>query len=141
MSAKKSSQCTCVNLRRAARRLTDIYDTALEPCGINVSQYSLLKHVERMAPVNVSDLAREIRLDRTTLVRNLARLEKMHLIIDKAEPGTRDRSLRLTATGKKTATKAAGLWRQAQEQVEMYLGKRSMAQLTELLAKVEDMPG
>lgn len=73
---KKSSVCNCLNLRRASLSITEIYDHYLAPSQLSVSQFSIPKHVREMAPVSVSELAAEIRLDRTTLVRNLKPLER-----------------------------------------------------------------
>ncbi|URN84259.1 MarR family winged helix-turn-helix transcriptional regulator [Acetobacterium wieringae] len=72
---KKSSVCSCLNMRRASLAMTEIYDHYLEPCHLSISQFSILKHIDGMEPVSVSELAAAIRLDRTTLVRNLKPLE------------------------------------------------------------------
>ena len=73
--------------------ITVIYDHYLVPCHLSVSQLSNLKHMHAMEPVSVSELAAEIRLDRTTLVSNLKPLEQMGLIHDIAQSGTRNRQL------------------------------------------------
>ena len=38
--------CVCVSLRDAARSLTKLYDDALAPSGLLVTQYSLLQKVD-----------------------------------------------------------------------------------------------
>ena len=135
----QSSVCNCLNLRRAAHALTKIYNRFLEPSGLKISQYSLIRTVSRQEPVNVSDLAAELKLDRTTLVRNLGPLEKMGLIADLASKGSRDRRLVLTDQGKKTAAAADSLWQEAQQYTENYLGKDDLQTLSALLLKIEHL--
>ncbi len=63
---RRSGTCYCIQLRRAASRVTEQYDAALAPVGLTVGQYSLLAHLERLEPVSVSVLAEEMELERTT---------------------------------------------------------------------------
>ncbi|ERI91098.1 transcriptional regulator, MarR family [Clostridiales bacterium oral taxon 876 str. F0540] len=134
---KKPSACNCLNLRRASQAITQIYDEFLEPSGLKISQYSLLKHIKYMEPVSVSDLALEIRLDRTTLVRNLKSMEERGFIIDISASGARNRQLTLTDSGLETLEKAEQLWSEAQDYIDNYLGKDYMETLTVLLSKIE----
>jgi hypothetical protein len=39
-----TSECICTHLRRAARGVSRHYDEALAGFGINVAQFSLLRH-------------------------------------------------------------------------------------------------
>lgn len=134
---KKSSVCNCLNLRRASLAITEIYDHYLAPSQLSVSQFSILKHIRAIEPVSVSALAAEIRLDRTTLVRNLKPLEQQGLIHDIAQPGTRNRQLCLTAAGKEKIELAHVYWQQAQERIEEQLGLEDTKILQELLLKIE----
>lgn len=136
---KKSSVCNCLNLRRASLAITEIYDHYLAPCQLSVSQFSILKHIRAMAPVSVSELAAEIRLDRTTLVRNLKPLEQQGLIHDIAQLGTRNRQLCLTIEGKEKLEQAHVYWNQAQDQIEAQLGQEDSQILQDLLLKIEVM--
>lgn len=134
---KKPAVCNCLNLRRASQAITEVYDEILAPSGLKISQYSLLKHIKQLGPVSVSDLALKIRLDRTTLVRNLKSMEERGFITDIAAKGTRNRQLKLTDKGLATFQTAEPLWFEAQSFIEQYLGKDNMNTLTELLSKIE----
>lgn len=136
-SIKKPSPCTCLNLRRASLAITKIYDQKLSPSGLTNSQFSLLKHVKHLGPVSVSDLALEIRLDRTTLVRNLKPLENKGLIIDNSPGGTRNRQLQLTDEGVKCCDSAEVLWQEVQAYIEQKLGKDNLKNLIALLSEIE----
>lgn len=136
---KKPSPCNCLNLRRASSAMTKLYDCYLAPSGLTVAQFSLLRHVLKLGPVNVSTLAEKIRLDRTTLVRNLQPLEEAGLIVDVSVPGTRGRELELTEKGKEKLAEAKLLWKEAQLHIEQALGEKNIKLLTELLSRVENL--
>src|SRR5512144_2341918 len=65
------SACACGRLRRAARALTQLYDDAMAPSGLRVTQYSLLSALARRGPLHITELASAQLLDRTALSRNL----------------------------------------------------------------------
>lgn len=134
---RRSSTCHCIQLRRAASRVTERYDMALAPAGLTVGQYSLLAHLERLEPVSVSRLAEELELERTTLVRTLKLVLARQLVADAAEPGRRSRALTLTGEGRTLLEQARPLWRAAQEDVERRLGEGGIAALEALLERLE----
>ena len=137
MKERPSSSCNCLNLRRASQAITEMYDQTLAPSGLTVSQYSLLRYLSRLEPVSVSDLALEIRLDRTTLVRNLRPLTEKGMIADSSKKGGRSRRLHLSESGRRTLSCAETLWQTAQEKIERTLGGDGLRTLTGLLAKIE----
>jgi DNA-binding MarR family transcriptional regulator len=134
---KKPSPCNCLNIRRASQSITEVYDEFLAPSNLKISQFSLLKHINQLGPVSVSDLAVIIRLDRTTLVRNLKPLEKSGFVEDISTEGTRNRQLRLTDKGIETYKHGEELWKKAQSFLEEYLGKDNIDIFTTLLSKIE----
>lgn len=136
---KESSICNCLNVRRASAAITKIYDEKLAPSGLTVSQYSILRHIQYLAPVSVSDLAINIRLDRTTLVRTLRPLETASLIIDISQKGTRNRQLQLTEKGLEKIMEAEHLWKEAQSLIEQKIGKENIEKLTSLLNIIEKL--
>ena len=92
----KKDICHCVVLRKASRKVTSYYDDALAPLGINVAQFSLLRHIDRMAPVSLTDLGARVELDRSTVGRNAKVLERMGLAI--IRPGKDQREATLTVS-------------------------------------------
>lgn len=134
---QNSSPCTCLNLRRASKTLTDIYDKYLTSCQLSISQYSILRHINCLAPVSVSNLSIALRLDRTTLVRSLKPLEERELVEDISEDGTRNRELQLTEDGKNVFQSANGLWEKAQSDLVEYLGREDAEKFSEMLEKIE----
>lgn len=129
-------ECVCTRVRRGARALTGLYDGALAPTGITVAQFSLLRQIERMAPVGVSDLAQATGHDRSTLARTLRPLEHAGLIEIQAGADRRKRLNRLSVAGRAKVAEALPYWQQAQQRAETALGN-DRDQLFNLLERFE----
>lgn len=116
------ADCTCFNLRKAARAVTQFYDDALRPSGLRSTQFNLLSVIKIMGRANISALAEAAVMDRTTLTRNLRLLEEEGLI--RVEPGTdaRVREVSLTAAARTRLTGAHKYWTQAQAHMEQAMG-------------------
>ncbi len=121
--------CACYNLRRAARIVTQMFDDAMRPCGIRVTQFTLLSATCALEPVAVGRLAHATGMDRTTLTRNLQLLEKQGLV--RMHPGAdqRERRVSLTDRGHGVLVRALPHWQQAQVQLAKRLGREPLEQL------------
>ena len=134
---KKSSICNCLNIRRASRAVTQFYDKVLEPSGLTITQLSLLRHLQLMQWANIGELAKKMRIDRTTLNRNMKSLIDSDLISINPGKDPRTKQLILTEDGTATMIKAWNLWGEAQELVKMHLGEADLTILVNLLSKLE----
>jgi DNA-binding MarR family transcriptional regulator len=125
--------CYCKLARRTAGALTAVYERELEPFGLTLPQFSLLRTAGRHAPIGVSDLAGKLHLDRTTLARNLKLLEKMALITFAANrEDQREKWVVVTVKGKARLAEATVAWNAAQGKVTRALGKQNLAALVKL---------
>lgn len=118
-----STTCTCSNLRKAARAITQLYDEVLQPSGLLVNQFTLLVAIALAGSATITRLAQALVMDRTTLTRNLKPLVRQGLI--EIEPGQdqRVRIIKLTDEGRTALIKALPLWEQAQSRVVKGLGQ------------------
>jgi len=127
------SDCTCFNLRKATRTVTQLFDDAMQPTGLRATQFTLLAAIASFGSVAIRELAQKLVMDRTTLTRNLKPLEAQKLV--KIVPGQdrRTRTLSLTDKGRKTLKKAMPYWERAQSEViERLTPKRWKALLKSL---------
>ena len=116
--------CICISTRKAANALTNLYDEALEKSGIKVTQYSLLKIIDRSSEITINELSKQTKLNRTTLTRNLAVLESDELIELISDPDDLRKSIvRLTKSGEKALKKAQTSWEEVQKKAKKVLGK------------------
>jgi DNA-binding MarR family transcriptional regulator len=120
--------CTCLALRRATRRVTQIYDAHMKPLGMRITQFAVLGQLAGVpdappARLSITALARRLGLDRSTLGRNLRPLLKAGLVAMEGGEDRRAHTLALTDAGRALLEKAIPLWRDAQRHVSEKLGR------------------
>lgn len=116
------SPCYCITLRNVSRRLTSLYDEALVPLGINVTQFSQLRNIGRMQPVSLTDLGKRMELDRSTVGRNTRLLERMGLVTSASGEDHRESALALTREGEVLLERALPIWEEVQARISRRLG-------------------
>jgi DNA-binding MarR family transcriptional regulator len=135
----KKEKCYCISLRRASRVVTDYYDWIFCPSGITLNQYSILVHVYNNSPCSVIQLAKSMKLDRSTLVRNMKPLFEIKLIDDTAGKENRDRRLILTKSGLKRLETAKPLWERAQMDIKGIIGERHLTGFFNTISRLENI--
>src|SRR5260221_13627922 len=110
--------CVCTVLRKASRASTQMYDGILDPSGLTIAQFSLLAALYYTRSIPIKKLARRLVIDRTTLSRNLAPLERCNLVELIEDPDDlRIRKVSLTAQGLEALISALPYWQEAQEKM------------------------
>lgn len=137
-SEQRRTECVCINLRRMSRAVSQIYDDALAPSGLKITQFCLLRSIERLGPASVGQLADDQELDRTTLTRNLALLERDGLIEQSPGADKRTSLARLTRTGSAAIARALPHWEGVQKELRRTLGSETLRQLSDIHAKISD---
>jgi DNA-binding MarR family transcriptional regulator len=131
--AEIAATCANFQLRKAARVVGELYDEALRPVGLRGTQFNLLVALALHQTATVTQLAKTLVVDRTTLTRGLAPLERDRLIESRAGEDGRERLLELTGRGRERLVEAARHWEQAQAAVVQRLGETRWRQLTSSL--------
>ena len=132
-TAVKPQGCTNLKLRQLMRRVAQHYDAEVGKTGLRGTQYSLLSYVCRLGPIRPSDLAREMKIDASTLTRNLRPLIDAGLL--RLAPGADGRSRLVSATdqGRDKRQEAQRRWRVAQEGINQILGPQRVVELHGLI--------
>lgn len=129
--------CLCALLRKAGRVTTRQYDATLKPTGLRITQFSLLMNIRRNPQISVSALSDLMRMDQTTITRNLKVLEKKALIrIFPDSDDKRIRKIQMTHEGKKTVKQTMPSWISAQERMVDSIGSDQAALLVQSLNKL-----
>ncbi len=123
LSATDVATCTCANLRKAARVVTQAYDAALRPAGLKATQFTLLATLAKRGDTPLTRLADALVMDRTTLTRNLKPLLRKGLIRIEHEQDQRVRKVSLTEAGRRVFEDACPRWEQAQSRIVERLGQ------------------
>ena len=117
------TDCLCLASRRAARTITRAFDAMLRPHGVRATQFSLLALLEGKGPQSIGDLAEALGAERTTLTRNIARIEEKSLVSSRPGDDPRARIVSITPKGRKLLTKAFPAWRKAQSDLATRIGQ------------------
>jgi len=129
--------CNGSALRKASRRLSQLYDAVLAPCGLSSSQRSILLHVVRGNRPCMTELAQSLVLDRSALARNIQPLERDgYLVQMRDEKDGRTRRVGLTPKGRAKLDESNRLWKQAQHRFETAYGSERAAALRVALAEI-----
>jgi DNA-binding MarR family transcriptional regulator len=138
-AARISRECTCMRVRQASRVLTKIYDTELRPTGLQESQVSVLVAIARFGErgATIGNLAGALKMDRTTVTRNLGPLEKSGLVrVARSPDDARVRTILLSRAGEAMIVSALPLWERAQKKVRDALGDELLADVSINLGRV-----
>jgi len=130
--------CTCANVRKTARVVSQMYENALQPTGLKPGQFTILAVLSKLGDMPVTALAETLVMDRTTLTRNLKPLARDDLIKIETKEDQRVRIVGLTGKGTRKIKAAYPLWADAQSRLVEGLGaERWSALIAELNATVE----
>jgi len=133
LCARVARECTANNLRRASRQVSAVFDEAIQDTGLRGTQFTLLTALTIGGEMPLTRLAEVLDLDRTTLTRNLAPLERDGLVESRATPDGRVRKVALTRRGEERLERALPRWEAAQRRLKGALGERKWKELISTL--------
>ena len=139
METKKISICHCTNMRQISRKITNIYDEFLKPSNLNVTQYSLISNLKRVQPIKMNDFSKVVKLDRTTLVRNLKPLINLSLIEIKSIDKSKAQLLELSQKGIELQNEGYKYWQKAQEYIEQTINHAELEIFYTIVKKMESL--
>src|SRR5579859_7961404 len=91
--------CLSASFRRAARVLTQHYETALRPLALRGTQFTLLQALSLTGEVSQGKLGEILAIDSTTLTRTLAIMERQGWITSRSGKDRRERLLSISKAG------------------------------------------
>jgi DNA-binding MarR family transcriptional regulator len=116
--------CNCTSLRKASRRVSQLYDAAIAPSGLKTTQRAILAHIRRSGQINVGALADALVMDAGALAHTLKPLERDKLVaIEIDSQDRRNRLVKLTASGRTRLVESDRLWERAQKGFEEAFGR------------------
>jgi DNA-binding MarR family transcriptional regulator len=121
-AAEVIRDCIATRLRMADRVITKVYDDALRPLNLKVTQMSMLVVAESRGQIRQSEVRAELHLDDSTLSRNLERMRANGWLEEVSEDDARVHSYRLSEAGRALLDKALPAWRAAQSEARRILG-------------------
>lgn len=125
--------CTNLKLRQFMRRVSQFYDAEMAQVGLKTTQYSLLSYVDKLGPVRPGELAEGLKMDASTLTRNLRPLVDAGWVVVSAGEDARSRLVSLTPAGREKRAEAKRRWKVAQLGINRLLGEDQVVALHTLI--------
>lgn len=132
-----SSACLAQRVRRIDRVITRIYDHELKTSGLRGTQLNTLVALRLMKTARPARLAEALQLEKSTLSRNITRLESLGFVdVSRLEDGGQE--LRLSRAGVRALIEAEAGWEKAQKRVEELLGSAALPTLSRFAQRLKD---
>jgi len=131
-----ASECLAVRVRRLGRVITRLYDAALTPHGVTIAQLNLLTAIAAAGGARLTDLGRILDVEKSTLSRDLKRMQQLGWIRFAPTGSRRRRSISLTPAGARLLLEVRPAWEKAQETARSQLGRGAFAGLRKLLPPI-----
>ncbi len=134
---KQENRCNCTTLRKASRRLSQLYDAAIAESGLKTTQRAILSEIGRAGAINVGRLATALVMDPGALAHTLKPLARDGLIAISVDSNDRrNRLVTLTPTGSARLAASDALWEQAQRAFEAAFGKANAKALRQSMRRL-----
>lgn len=133
-AAKIVGECLAGRARIVSREITAIYEAALRPLGATVGQVGLLAVIAVNEPVTPGRVGRALRIEKSTMSRNLERMRTRRWITTDAGPDGRARHLRLTGKGRDLLERALPCWQRAQRAAVRRFGAENLDAIQRIAA-------
>ena len=128
--------CIAVRLRLLNRAITGLYDDALRPLGLKVSQLNILVATAKLGVARPAVVCEVLHMDTSTLSRNVERMRKKGWIETVTGDDGRMQPFQLTGKGKRLLERAFPAWRAAQREAQELLGENGAAVLSKIAGRL-----
>jgi len=124
--------CLAVRVRMLNHVLPNLYDEALRPLGLKVSQLNIFVVAAKLGLARPAEVCDLLLLDPSTLSRNVQRMQAHGWLEVVPDPNRRAQPFRITASGRALLKRATPFWEQAQQQAADLLGDEGVRVLSQI---------
>jgi DNA-binding MarR family transcriptional regulator len=142
-SFRSESPCIVAAMRAATRQLTQLYDEAMAPTGLRVTQFHILAELDRRSddPPTIGELAEILTMERSALGQTLRPLARDGFIdLGQDERDGRRRPVTLTKAGKDKVARGRRYWAGAHEKFKNFFGDNQLVVLRKTLRDIAESP-
>jgi len=137
----KLQGCTSAKVRQLMRRISQLYDVEVAPCGLKTTQYSLLSNIVHLGEMRPVELAAAMNMTASTLSRNLQPLIAAGWVVLGAGADARSRLVQITEAGQAKRREAQRHWKVAQQKFNAQIGTERVAALHALIDDILPLLG
>ncbi len=134
------TDCLSLASRRLSRVVSQIYDDALLPIGLKITQFSVLTAISKAQKKHLpmSDIAQAIDMSQSSLTRAIAPFIRDGFVTYSETKDKRCKAPILTQDGEALLQRATEAWTQAQSKIELMIGPELMKESHQTMQKVRD---
>ena len=136
MCQKMAKECIGTRVRLLNRMVTKAYDDSLRPLGLRTAQQTILVAISLMKIPTPTQIERRLSLDKSTVSRNVERMQRRGWVEFVSGEDGRSHHLKLTAKGEKLLQQSTTAWERAQKKMAVLLGKEGVTALSRILSAV-----
>lgn len=129
-------ECLAVRVRLINRVISALYDEALRPHGLRISQANILAAVAHMGEARPADVSRILRLEKSTLSRDVELMKQRGWLESDPPAGGRNQTIRLTPRGKALLGRVQPSWEKAQAEAQVLIGEDGESALRRMAARL-----
>ena len=142
MEAKKhatmfAEQCVAGRIRLLNRAVTGVYDHALQSLGITINQATILVTIFLNRNIAAAGIGRKLLMEKSTVSRNLARLEANGWINTKKSLNSQQQTVSVTSKGRALLAIAHREWAMAQKETRQLLGDDGVEAIMEMYNRIQ----
>lgn len=127
-------ECIANRVRLLNRAVSSMYDEALRPHGLRITQMSVLVLVSMLGEATPADVARGLCLEKSAVSRTLERLRARGWVDVRSGAQARQTLVRITTKGAAKLRAVNSAWRKTQRQARDILGDGAVQALGEASA-------
>jgi DNA-binding MarR family transcriptional regulator len=132
-----AASCIAGRLRLLNRVVTSLYDVALRPFGMKLSQGNVLAVAAKLGVARPAQVCEFLEMDTSTLSRTVDRMVANGWLEIVPDEDGRSQPFRLTAEGRRLMERALPAWEQAQAEAGKLLGDDGLRLLDAAIGRVK----
>jgi DNA-binding MarR family transcriptional regulator len=133
---RMARECIAVRVRLINRVISALYDEALRPFGLRISQANILSAVAHMSAARPADLSQILRIEKSTLSRDVELMKQNGWLESDPPTGGRNQKIRLTSQGKKLLDTYYPSWEVAQAEAKLLIGADGEIALRQMASRL-----
>lgn len=132
-----ATSCIAGRLRLLNRVVTNLYDDALRPLGVKLSQGNVLAVTARLGVARPTEVCDLLQLDTSTLSRTVDRMVTNGWLEILPDEDGHSHPFRLTEQGKRLMEKSIPAWEKAQAEAKKLLGDDGLRLLDAAIKRIK----
>jgi DNA-binding MarR family transcriptional regulator len=129
-------ECIAVRVRLINRVISAMYDEALRPIGIRISQANILTAVAHLGVSRPAEVSRILRIEKSTVSRDVELMKQNGWLESDPPTGGRNQTIRLTPQGAKLLGRIRPSWEKAQAEAKVLIGEQGEAALRQMASRL-----